>query len=107
GRDIALPHPSLHHDCTRDRLNDAREFAEDAITGRLHDTALVFRYFGLDQFAAMGSEPCQGAGLVLSHESAITGYIGGEDGRESALDPLSAQMLPPGLRPVDNPSRLI
>jgi hypothetical protein len=43
----------------------------------------------------MRSEPGEGAGLVLSHEAAISGDIGGEDGREPALDPLSAQCILP------------
>jgi hypothetical protein len=39
----------------------------------------------------MGSEPSEGAGLILTHEAAISGDIGGENGREPALDPLFAQ----------------
>ena len=44
----------------------------------------------------MASEARKGAGLVLAHEPAVSGYIGGENGREPAFHPLSPQMLPPG-----------
>ena len=48
----------------------------------------------------MRPESREGAGFVLAHEAAISGHIGGEDGREPALDPLSAQMIPPRRRPA-------
>jgi hypothetical protein len=51
----------------------------------------VFGNLGVDEFAAMGSEPCESAGFVLTHEAAISGDIGGENSREPAFDPLSAQ----------------
>jgi hypothetical protein len=44
----------------------------------------------------MGSEPCESAGFVLTHEAAISGDIGGENGREPAFDPLCAQCFLPG-----------
>ena len=63
---IAFGHPTLEGDRTGDGLNDAREFDEDAITGCLDDAALVFGNLGVDEFAAMGSEPCESAGFVLT-----------------------------------------
>ena len=57
---------------------------------------------GVDEFAAMASEPRESASLVLSHEARITGDIGGENGRKTPLDPLSAQMLSPRTRLVEN-----
>src|SRR5262249_44141855 len=93
---IALGHATLDGDRTGDGLNDARELDEDAITGCLDDAALVFGNLGVDEFAAMCSEPCESAGFVLSHKAAISGDIGGENGREPALDPLSAQCFLPG-----------
>jgi hypothetical protein len=44
----------------------------------------------------MVSEPGKSAGLVLAHETRITDDIGGENGREPAFDPLSAQCVLPG-----------
>jgi hypothetical protein len=43
----------------------------------------------------MGSEASQSAGFVLTHEAAVAGDIGGEDGREPAINPLSAQDVLP------------
>ena len=43
----------------------------------------------------MGSEPCECAGFVLTHEAAISGDVGGENGREPAFHPLSAQCFLP------------
>jgi len=39
----------------------------------------------------MGSEPSESAGFVLTHEAAVAGDIGGENGRKPALYPLPAQ----------------
>ena len=50
---------------------------------------------GIDELAAMDSEPCESAGFVLTHEAAISGDVGGENGREPAFDPLSAQNFLP------------
>src|ERR1051325_5661252 len=88
---IALGHPLLRRDGTGHGLNHAWELDQDAISGRLDDAALVLGDLRVDQFAAMGAQPRQRAGFVLAHEAAIAGDIGGKNGREPALDPLSAQ----------------
>src|SRR4051794_37465393 len=54
---VPFLHFTLDRDSTGDGLNDARELDQEAIAGRLDDAALVFTDFGVDQFAAMGSEP--------------------------------------------------
>ena len=105
GRHVAFGHSPLHRDRAGDGLNHARELDEDAVAGRLDDAALVLGDLRIDEFTAMASEPREGAGFVLPHEAAIAGHIGGENGREPAFDPLSAQMFPPRRRPVANSSR--
>ena len=50
-RDVALGHPALHRDRAGDGLDDAREFDQDAVAGRLDDAALVLGDLGIDQFA--------------------------------------------------------
>ena len=57
----------------------------------------MFTDLRVNEFAAMGSEPSKRAGFVLPHKAAVTGDIGGKDGRKSALYPLRAQMFSPGL----------
>ncbi len=90
-RGIALGHAALHRDRAGDRLDDTWELDQDAVAGRLYDAALVLGDLRIDQLAAMGSQPRQRAGFVLAHQAAVAGDIGGENGREPALDPLSAQ----------------
>ena len=63
---------------------------QQAVAGRLYDPAPVFGDFWIDEFAAVNSEPSEGAGFVLAHEAAVSGDIGGEDSRKPALYPLSA-----------------
>src|SRR5260370_2399560 len=92
---IALGHPKLHRHCAGDCLDDARKFDQDSVPGRLDDTAPVFGDLRINQFTAMRSEPSEGVGFVLAHESAVSDDIGGKNGREPTLDPLSAQCFPP------------
>ena len=87
----ALGHPTLHRNRTGDRLDHARELDQDAIAGRLDNAAPVVSDLGVDEFAAMRSEPRESAGLIRPHQPAVSRDIGGENGREPALDPLSAQ----------------
>src|SRR5205814_8794512 len=42
------------------------------------------------EFAAMGTKARDCAGLILAHKTAVTGHIGGENGRKPALYPLPA-----------------
>ncbi len=79
-----------------DRFDDARELDQNAVAGGLDDAALVLGNLRVDQLAAMGAQPRQRAGLVLAHQPAVAGDIGGEDGRKPALDPFSAQRFLPG-----------
>jgi len=97
---IALSHPPLHRNRASDGLNDTRKFYQDAVAGRLDDAALMFGDLRVDKFPAMGSEPGKSASLVLAHQPRVSDDIGRENGRESALDPLTAQRFPPRLRPV-------
>jgi hypothetical protein len=96
-RDGSVPfgHTTLDCDRARNGFDDARELDQHAIASRLHDPTFVFSYLRIDEFAAMGSEPCKSAGLVPSHEAAISGDISGENGRQPALDPFSAHLAKP------------
>jgi hypothetical protein len=62
----------------------------------------MFGDLRVNQFTAMGSEPGKSASLVLAHQPRVSDNIGGENGRESALDPLSAQRFLPGYDPSAN-----
>ena len=43
--------------------------------------------FGFQKFAAMRIEPQQGAFLMSSHHSAVTGHVASKDGRKPSFDP--------------------
>jgi hypothetical protein len=101
-----IGHPALHGNRARDGLNDAWEFDKEAVSGRLYDPTLVFSDFRINEFAAMGSEAREGAGLVLSHEAAVTSDIGGKNRRKPALYPLPAQWLSP-TPPPPSPRRKV
>jgi hypothetical protein len=92
---IAVNHPPLHRNRTGYGLNDTGKLYENAVAGRFDDAALMFGDLRVDQFTAMGSEPGKSASLVLAHQSRVSDDIGGENGRESAFDPLSAQCFLP------------
>src|SRR6516162_707553 len=87
-RGIALDHRSLHGERAGDRLDHARELDQQAVAGRLDDSAVVPGYHWIDQLSAMGVEPRERAFLVLAHQPAVAGDIGREDRRQPALDPL-------------------
>jgi hypothetical protein len=97
-RDVALVNPTLYRDRTSHGFNDAREFDQKAVASCFDDPAFVLGDVGINQFTAMSSKPVQGASFVPPHEAAISGDIGGEDGREPAFDPRSAQL---GFLPLD------
>jgi hypothetical protein len=88
---IAFGHAVLDGNSAGDGLDDAREFDQEAVSGRFDNAAFVLVDFWIDQFASMGAEPREGAGFVLAHEAAVTGDIGGENGRKTPLYPLPAQ----------------
>src|ERR1051325_1636406 len=56
---IAFGHPTLHGGRAGDSLYDAREFDENAITGRFDDAALVLSTRRIDGSAAVPLEPRQ------------------------------------------------
>jgi hypothetical protein len=92
---VARRHALLHGERAGDRFDNAGKLCEDSVAGGLDDAALVLGDLRVDQLAAEGLEAREGAGLVLAHEPAVSRNIGREDGREPALDPLSAQMSLP------------
>jgi hypothetical protein len=56
----------LDFDRRADRVDDAREFREHAVAGRLDDAAAVLPDLRVDELAAMRLEAFEGAFLVRS-----------------------------------------
>ena len=71
--------------------SSAAEFDQEPVAGVLDDAALVLADVRVDELTAMSFEARQSAGLIRAHQPAVASDIGGDDGRKTALDPLSAQ----------------
>jgi hypothetical protein len=67
-------------------LDRAGEFHENTVAHGLHDAAVVFAQFRLDQLAAKGLQPGKRALFVIAHEPAVPGDISRQDGCQPSLD---------------------
>ena len=68
---------------TAHRVDDAREFRQQAVAGVLYDAATVLRDLRIDQFAQMRPQAFVGAFLIGAHQARIACHIGGEDRGET------------------------
>jgi hypothetical protein len=82
---VAHRHNVLDLDCALSRADHAGELGEDAIAGRVDDAAAMAAHQRQDH-GLMALEVADRAGLVLAHETAVAGDVGGKNGRESASD---------------------
>ncbi len=83
---VARGHRLLNLDGRLDGLGDAVELGQESVAGGLDDAAAVFLDLRVDEFVAQRLEADQSAGLVDLHQSRIAGDVGGDDGRQPALD---------------------
>ena len=72
---VALRHAALHVDRAAHRIDDAREFHQQAVTGGLDDPAVVFGDLGIDKLPPVGLQRRQGAAVVRAHETRVAGHI--------------------------------
>jgi hypothetical protein len=93
---VALSHGGLYLHGALHRINDAGKFDKQSVASRLDDAALMLADVRVDELTAMSFEARQSAGLIRAHQPAVASDIGGDDGRKTALDPLSAQSSLPG-----------
>src|SRR5262249_5390945 len=49
------------------RIDGAGKFNQSTVAGSLYNPAAIFRNFGIDDFASVGFERCEGAFLVNTH----------------------------------------
>jgi hypothetical protein len=73
--DVALDHTSLNIDGAAHGVDDADEFHQHAVSGRLDDMTAVLCDLGIDQFLAMRLELAQGAFIVNAHQPTVPGDI--------------------------------
>jgi len=79
-----IDHRVLQFGGTADRVDDAREFRQQAVAGVLYNAPSVLADLRFDQFPEVGLEPFVRPLLVGSHQPRVPGHIGGENGGEAA-----------------------
>ena len=83
---VAERHAALHLDREQHRVDDAYELHQQPIAHQLDDAAAILQRLRLDQFADMGLDGGDRAGLVPAHQAAVADHVGGQDGRQAPLD---------------------
>ena len=73
---VAHPHLALDLDRAAHRVDDAGEFDEQPVAGRLNDATAMFGDLGIGYFASQRCECRAGALLVLSHQPRVASDIG-------------------------------
>ena len=61
----------------RDRVDDAREFRQHPVAGRLDDAAVMLADLWVDELAAMRLEAFVRSFLVRAHQTRVARHIGG------------------------------
>ena len=94
GRNARIPvgHALLPFDRAAHRVDDAGEFDQQTVAGRLDDAAAMLGDLGVAQFAPDCFEPGERAFLVDAHEPRIARDIGRQDRRQFSLDPHSVHL---------------
>jgi hypothetical protein len=88
---VAHGHLALKLNGAAHRIDDAGELGQQAVAGGRDDVSTVLVDLGIDEFAAMCLQPGERALLVGSHQPAVAGHIGGQDGRKPPLHPFASQ----------------
>jgi hypothetical protein len=78
-RRVTLGHTALNLDGTSRGVDRARKLNQDTITGPLDDAPAMVCDLGFQELAPMSIEPRQRTFLVGSHQTAVAGYVAGED----------------------------
>ncbi len=81
---LAVDHRPLHLGGTAHRVDDAREFRQQAVAGVLDDAAPMLADLRVDELAEMRLEALVRAFLVRAHQARVARHIGGEDCGEAA-----------------------
>ena len=84
----AVSHAGLDGDGAAHRLDGAGEIDQQAVAGAFDDAAAMRGNMRFDQLAEMGLQSAQRAFLVMTHQPAVAGHVGREDGRQSSFGTL-------------------
>jgi hypothetical protein len=82
---IASSHATLDRRGALDRIDHAAELDQQPVARQLENAAMMIGDDRLDQFFPMRTQPLKCAGLVATHQRAITGNIGNQNGGEPAF----------------------
>jgi hypothetical protein len=77
---VSLDHCALDFHGAAHSIDSACEFHQGTIPSGLDDAAAVLGDLGIDEFATASLERSESAFLVNTHQAAVTGDIGREDG---------------------------
>jgi hypothetical protein len=94
---LALSYCPLHRYSTAHGFNSARKLDEDAVAGSFNYSALVLFDYRVDATASKLFETMQCPSFVLTDQSAVTDYVGCQNGRKAALHALEHRSPPSGL----------
>ena len=83
---VALAHAALDIDGAAHCIDDAGEFDEETVPGRLYDAAAVLDDLGIEQHPPVLLELLEGALLVQPHQPAVADDIRRQDRRKLAFD---------------------
>jgi len=78
---VAGHHPALDVHGAAHRIDDAREFRQQAVARGLHDASAMCSHLGLEKLDAVRAELPDRAFLVEADELAITRHVGRQDRR--------------------------
>jgi hypothetical protein len=81
---LAIDHRALHLGGAPDGVDDALEFRQRPVTGRLDDAAGMLADLRVNELAAMRLEAFVRSFLVHAHQARIARHIGGQDRGETA-----------------------
>ena len=91
---VVTRHFALYLDRTADGIDDAGEFGKETVAGRFDDASVMLVDPGSNHFAPQLDYGGVRTLLVLAHQPAVAGDIGGEDRGKSAFDRLSRHARP-------------
>ena len=84
---VALGHAALDLDRAAHRVDDAGELDQQAVAGDLDDAAAMLRDLGVDELAPNFLQSGEGSFFIDAHQAGIAGHVGGQDRRQTPLDP--------------------
>jgi hypothetical protein len=83
---VALSHGALDFRTAPNCINHARKFDQSTVTRSFDDAAAMLSNLRIDKFVSMCLKRRESAFLVNTHQAAVSGNIGREDGSQPPFD---------------------